>query len=323
VVVSERGLPPRVMFDVTATSSGRGDAQLAVARMQANAAQAWAYGLGRVRAEDPPPLYAFDPDTGRLAITTPTYNTAIVPVNQGAFPYGGVELARLFDGDQRVAANIGGRPRASFGMLVVDRRTGRQTATQRARHSPDLAHPPLRLVEAPYGAGRHPIAYPRHAYAGPFRRLEVVGTTVGRGFEIHTRHRFSAGHVQTSWRLLAEHPHGDHDVQLLLPSTGHDTTVTATLRDGRRVVVGRVRLRDVAWLHVHGSECGYVIVPASRALEGHVRLAHPETQSTAPHAGPTVVFELIHAGTLHGLDVSVRIAPARSGEEARRAALAG
>ena len=54
------------------------------------------------RAE-PPPLYAYDPDIGRLAVTTPTYNTAIVAVNQRAFPYGGLDLARLFDG------NAGGR----------------------------------------------------------------------------------------------------------------------------------------------------------------------------------------------------------------------
>ena len=37
----------------------------------------------------PPALYAFDPETGRLAVTTPAYNTAIVAVNHGAFPYGG------------------------------------------------------------------------------------------------------------------------------------------------------------------------------------------------------------------------------------------
>src|SRR4029079_14047894 len=94
-----------------------GDASLASARMAANAARAIAAGLGSARASEPPALFAFDPDTGRLAVTTPFYNTAIVPVSQGAFPYGGIELARLYDGDQDVAGHIGGRPPAAFALL--------------------------------------------------------------------------------------------------------------------------------------------------------------------------------------------------------------
>ena len=46
-------------------------------------------------------LYAYDPDTGRLAVTTPAYNTAIVPVNQYGIPYGGLNIARLYDGARR------------------------------------------------------------------------------------------------------------------------------------------------------------------------------------------------------------------------------
>jgi hypothetical protein len=81
-----------------------GSARLAAARIAGNAARAVAAGLGRANAVVPPPLFAFDPDTGRLAVTTPADNTAIVPVNQRAFPYGGIELAQLFDAHQEVAA---------------------------------------------------------------------------------------------------------------------------------------------------------------------------------------------------------------------------
>jgi hypothetical protein len=318
-------LPPAVMFDVTRTPSAESDPQLAVARMQANAAQACVFGLSRVRAEEPPPLYAYDPDIGRLAITTPTYNTAVIAVNQGSFPYGGLELARLFDGDQRVAATIGGRPPASFGVVVRDRRSGRETCTQRGRFRPDLEHPPLRLVEAPYGAVAHPGAYPRHAYAGAFKRLEAAGSTIGPGVEIHTRHHFTANFIQTWWRVLPEHGHGAHDVEVLFPSTGADTAVAVTLRDGRQVALAgsaKVRLADIAWLHIGGSECGYVVVPRSRDLPGHARIARPQAQSSAPHAGPTVVFDLIRDGRLRKLTASVRIAPARGLDEAARVARA-
>ena len=80
--------------------------------------------MGAMHGTEPPALYAFDPDIGRLAVTTPKYNTAIVAVNQNAFPYGGLDLARLFDGKQEVAANVGGRPPASFGLMIRD--VGRQ-----------------------------------------------------------------------------------------------------------------------------------------------------------------------------------------------------
>jgi hypothetical protein len=308
------GVPPGVLFDVEATPSGEGDGQLAVARMQANAAQACMLGLNRVHAEEPPPLYAFDPDTGRLAITTPAYNTVVIPVSQGSFPYGGVELARLYDGDQRVAANIGGQPPAAFGMVVHDRRTGHVTQTQRARMTPDMDPIPLRLVEAPRGVGAHPARYPRRAYAGPFSRLEAVGTTRGPGVEIHTRHRFTSGHVQTSWRVVPKGAPDHHDLKLHFPSTGADTTITATLRDGSRVelTTGRtVPLREIASVHLAGSECGYVVVPRTRDLPGRARVNRPQAQSSAPHAGPTLVFELLHDARLRALTASVRIAPDR------------
>jgi hypothetical protein len=317
------GLPPGVLFDVKATSSGAADGHLAVARMQGNAAQACMLGLSRVRAEEPPPLYAFDPDTGRLAITTPAYNTAVIPVSQGSFPYGGVELARLYDGEQRVAANIGGTGAAAFGMVVRDRRTGHETRTQRARMVPDMDPQPLRLAEAPRGVGTHLARYPRNAYAGPFRHIEAVGSTRGPGVEIHTRHRFSAGHVQTWWRVLPEGRRDHHDVELRFPSTGADTTVTVTLRDGSRKVLrpaDTVRAAEIAWVHMSGSECGYVVVPRSRGLPGHARITRPHAQSSAPHAGPTLVFDLLGNGRLRPLTASVRIAPARDADRAQRLA---
>ncbi|HEX2104666.1 MAG TPA: hypothetical protein VHF51_13505, partial [Solirubrobacteraceae bacterium] len=88
-----RGVPDPVAFGVDVAPQSAADAALGAARMAANAARAVEHGLGHVRAARPPALYAYDPDTGRLAVTTPAYGTAIVPVNQGVFPYGGVEPA--------------------------------------------------------------------------------------------------------------------------------------------------------------------------------------------------------------------------------------
>ena len=121
-----RALPPANAFDVPAIDGNESSALLTAARVQANAAQAALFGLGEQQGSEPPPLYAYDPDVGRLAVTTPAYNTAIVAVTRGAFPYGGIELARLFDRDQDVAGGVGGRPPASFGVVV---RSGGAIAT--------------------------------------------------------------------------------------------------------------------------------------------------------------------------------------------------
>ena len=148
-----RALPPANAFGVPSIDANEASQVLAAARVQANAAQAALLGLGTMRGEEPPPLYAYDPDVGRLAVSTPSYNTAVVAVNRGAFPYGGVELARLFDREQDVAASVGGRPPAAFGVVVRDGAGAIVAASQR-EVSDDGE--PLRLLEAPRGADRTP-----------------------------------------------------------------------------------------------------------------------------------------------------------------------
>src|SRR5687768_12336247 len=68
------GLAPGLFFGVNVKPQSLGSARLAAARISGNAARAVAAGLGSAPATEPPPLYAFDPDTGRLAVSTPTYN---------------------------------------------------------------------------------------------------------------------------------------------------------------------------------------------------------------------------------------------------------
>ncbi|HET8953460.1 MAG TPA: hypothetical protein VFN44_23255 [Solirubrobacteraceae bacterium] len=314
-------LPPAVAFGVAATQRGEGDAELYAARIMCSAAQAAVRGLGRQPSEAPPPLYAYDPDIGRLAVTTPHYNTAILAVNRGAVPYGGMEPARLFDGDQRVAANIGGRPYASFGIVVTDHATGRRTETQRGRRVPSLADPPLRLLRAPRGT--HPVrAYPRHAYAGPFEVLDAEGWTTGPTVRIRSRHRFRATYIESTWSLRPRMRRGRHSALALFPSC-EGATVTVVGHDGRRrrLEQGRVDLRDVAWLELIGLAGGYVVVPRGDVPAVRAHLLRPEPQGSAPHPGPTLAIELVDGGRVPRLDLTMRYAPARDAQDA--AELAG
>jgi hypothetical protein len=323
-------LPPPVLFGVTRTPGGIGDARLTAARMQENAARAVSLGLGAMASEAPPPLYAYDPDVGRLAVTTPAYSTAITVVDGERLPYGGAEIARLFDGDMRVAAGIGGRPPAAFGVVARSHRNGHVVASQRGRPRASLEHPPLRLLEAPRGAVARPEAYPDRPYAGPFRTLEAVAVTRGDGVAITTLHRFRPEWVETRWTIEPrEHrgtieprrrARGRWSVDVLFPSTG-DAAVFATLEDGRRerLGAGTRRLGDVRWLHVAGEESGYVIVPLDPPA-ARMRLLQPEPQDSAPDPGPTLAIALLARAPLRRMSFAARIAPASLTEAASVAA---
>ena len=291
-----RGVPVANAFDVPSIDNNESSAVLAAARVQANAAQAVLLGLGRMRGVTPPPLYAFDPDVGRLAVTTPTYNTAVVAVSRGAFPYGGLELARLFDSNQDVAGGIGGRPPASFGVVI--REGGKITlATQRAVTDSE----PLELLE-PKSAGA--------PWAGKFTRLRVAGSVSKGGTSIRTEHRFESAFIETEWRVSGA---SSKTVEVIFPSWGAGARVTAVGKDGsRRSVSSAVSLDKVAWFHVESEHTGYVVV--LRRGEGTASTKAVASQSSAPHPGPTLTVRT------KSTVIVARLAPAKSAEEARTVA---
>ena len=307
------GEPPPIPFGVTATGSAPGDARLWTARMIANAANAARHRLGKMPSELPPPLYAYDPDIGRLAVTTPAYNTAVIVVNQGAFPYGGLELARLYDSDQEVAANIGGVPPAAFGITIRDHTRNRVTHSQRGRRHANLHDPPLRLVHAPWGASAHPPAYPRHPYAGPFSRIDAVGRARCHAYTIRTRHRFKPTYVETRWQLTPRRRGGRCSVQVTFPSWGRDARISAHFRDGRVVEIGDVpiALDDVTGFSVASSHSGYAIAPRSPMTGMVAELLHPQPQKSAPRCGPTLAIRLLDHRRPRYLAFTARIAVVR------------
>src|SRR3954447_4042378 len=132
------------------------------ARYAGNAMRALDAGLATAPSAEPGGLYSYDPDTGKLAISTPAYNTAIVPVNQRAFPYGGLDLARLFDADQEVAANLGGTGAAAFGLSV---RSGGRTRLRTQYGDRRYGTNPLRFAGPPASG----------VQAGAFSDLRVHG----------------------------------------------------------------------------------------------------------------------------------------------------
>lgn len=311
------GIAPGLVFGVGVRPQAAGDARLAAARMASNAARAVAAGLGGIEAQRPPALYSYDPASGRLAVTTPSYNTAIVPVSQGAFPYGGIELARLYDGDQRVAAGIGGQPPSSFGVVVRDLGGRMLLATQRPQESPD-GGPPVRLVRAPAGAGVAAATGERRTYAGPFTDLELRGVATADGLRADSGYRFRPDSIEAAWQV-ASTTAAPLSTDVLFPSWGAGARVSMVGRDGRATPVGAgpIPLADAAYLHVRSAGAGYVVVIHDAPRAATARLLPLRRQTSAPRAGRTLAIQLTAAEPFRTTGLHVEIATARTPVEAR------
>jgi hypothetical protein len=319
------GVPDGVLFNLTKVPQGDSSARLGLVRIEANAARAIDAGLGHKASSEPPPLYAYDPDIGRLAVTTPTYNTAIVAVNQNAFPYGGLDLARLFDGQQEVAANIGGRPPASFGLLVRDLGGHQVTASQLGRSRVVPGVRPLRLTKAPRGAGAVSSAAVGRAYAGPFSDLRATGTMSTRELALRVSHRFTPDWIQTSWTATRRSGSARYSADVLFPSwrgLSGEASVVAVLRSGERVTVGSrlIPLSTVAYLWVRSERSGYVVVPASRPAGAAVHTLRVSAQSSDPRPGPTLAIQIARTQRFSRAALSVRLMPVHDEQEATAAA---
>jgi hypothetical protein len=266
-----------------------------------------AAGLGRAAADEPPALYAYDADIGRLAVTTPTYNTAIVAVNQGAFPYGGIDLARLFDSRQEVAGTIGGRPPASFGLEIRDRSGRRLLATQSGRKGRPGASG-LRLIRS--GMTVHASASRLGVLrTGPFRDLRVAGVAAGGGFVARTSHRFTTRFIESTWTARPQQAGGrPATISARFPGTGPHARVEAVMRDGSVVDVGKqpVRLRQVRAFRVRSERSGYEVRILSAPSAAVATASRPAAQPDAPSPGPSLVVRLA-GGRVTGVRLAVRI----------------
>jgi hypothetical protein len=322
------GTAPPVLFGLDPVGQGPSSRTLFAARMAANAARALAWGLPAIPAAEPPPFYAYDPDTGRLAVSTPSYATAVVPRNHRAFPYGGLEPARLHDADMGVAATIGGSGPAAFGVCVrdavgrvlLDSQSGATTAPHPVPH--------VKVARVSAGGARsayvtaHARPYPKRPYAGTFTALEARGSVRDRGITIATRHRFGRDAIDLRWDLSDGVPGRRLRWDARFPSWGPEAAVTAHLEDGTlaELADGALDLGRVAWLRVRSADSGYVVVPRTSRDGLVARLVRPAPERANPQPGPTLVIGPPRAAHRPATVFAVRIAVA-AGDD-RAAALA-
>ncbi len=317
----DRREPGSSLFGVTTKfSEGR---HFELARFQALAAEAVLRGLGDKPAEEPPPLYAFDPSIGRLTVTTPSYNTAITAVSSGAFPYGGIELARLFDSRQRVVSHIGGRAPAGLGIVV---RAANGSVVSASQHPRSVLRPgrrPVVLTRSPRGAVRTGSRYPREPYAGRFTDLETNGFAKRAGVHFGNRYRFRSDRIDAAWRVSRARTDA-LSAEALFPSW-EKATIHVNLKTGEVVrltgtaAVPQIDLGAVRYFFVEGGEGGYVVVPRASTAGANVRVVRPAEQSSNPRPGPSLAIRLAAPSRWSQLSLEVTIALARDESEAAAA----
>lgn len=322
-------LPDASLHDLPERRQRASARNLFAARMATHAVRAVDWGLTSVGSRNPPPLFAFDPDSGRLAVTTPSYSTVVLPHNRRAVDYGGLEPARLLDGQSQVAASLGGSTPASFGLRVRAANGATLLDTQSGRTEGAL-RPALELLRV-RGGTRQRVSmrsrpYPRRPYAGTFDRIEARGVLRHPALEVATRHVFRDARITLEWLVRSR---GDHPIgwEVSLPSSGRPASLLAGLRGGatRPLQRGdRVDLADIAWVAVRSRDSGYVVVPRVRGdLEAWV--VQPVPRPTAPLPGPALMLGQRRARPLRStrFRVEIGILGADDDPKARARALPG
>jgi len=312
----ERQNPDRAgMFGVNERSREPKDVRFTVARLGATAARAISTGLGKMASDEPPPFYAFDPDVGRLAVSTPDYGTAVVAVRRHAFPYGGIELARLHDAQGDPIGGIGGVVPAAFGVVVRDGNGHKVLVSQKGRRGTPN-HAPVVVTDSPRGRISRTPRRSSNPPAQPFHgTLSARGTRSNRRLSVTTRHRFTERSIEESWSIRRRFGSKRYDVEVLFPSWGRKASIDAVLDDGTVVPLassgdpqGAVSMADVARFHIDGERGGYTVTPLG-ASGGQATAMRVAPQRSAPKAGPTLRVILLRGSGFERASFRARITP--------------
>jgi hypothetical protein len=282
---------PPVQFGERSHPEGPDDRMLFAARMASNAAQAIALNLAAVPSVQPPPMYSFDPDSQRLAVSTPHYSTAILVHNHRAVTYGGLDLCRLFDSRQQPVGSTGGSGLANFIACIRDGGGRLLLSTQMG----DAASMRIAAVQSQSNgsvrrAGPASPPYPLQAYAGPMREVLATGTVAHGSAAIATSHRLLPETIALDWELTL--PKGAR-WEVGLPSYGpeaHFLVERAGIRTQLEEEDGGSTLGEVSEIVVQAEQGGYTITPSSAPPGARLRVVHPPSGTGAARPGPTLLI---------------------------------
>lgn len=251
------------------------DPALTAARFEGLATRAAVLGMGSLTAVAPPPMYGFDPDIRRLAVSTPAYSTAITPT--GATGNGGIELSRLLDEHGQPLSGTGGNgiTATAFGLrLVSGTRTVLETQPGFGRYSPKLGRV---TANVPPGGGGFTALREQSVAQSGRRRVTVVHDF--RPADIHVRRRITGARGLTA--------------QVRFPAFGVATfdLIRGLSVTSIRLESGLVSAAGVTRIHVRlpGGRTYDVAFDAALPAGSTVRVVVPRQARSAPTTDRTAV----------------------------------
>lgn len=279
LAVTEGPLLDSTFYSIkNAASQPRLDPALTAARFASLATRAAVLGLGTMKAAPLPPAYGFDPDIRRLAVTTPSYSTAITQAT--AVGNGGAELSRLTDAKGVPLSGTGGNGATStaFGLrLVAGRRTILETQPGFTRYSPTMGR--LSANVRPGGGG--------------FTRIHSQTRAGSGGRQVTVAHDFTPTTIHVRRRivgargLLAEVRFPAYRTASYEVIRGA-AAANVRLESGTRSAAGATRIRVRL---VDGRD--YVVAfDAPLPAGAQIRVVIPQNARSAPTSDRTAIISL-------------------------------
>jgi hypothetical protein len=249
--------------------SPQADPLFTASRFAAQAARLAQLDFGSRRVVRAPSWFAWDPDAGRLAVSTLRYSTGIV-LRHPTDDIGGIEMSRLFAGTGSPVSGTGGSGRSAFGLDVVS--GGRKLLdTEPGRR---LAIAGTQSIAATVGgqpASRGVLGVP----------LRVVGRTENGSGSIVVDQRFAEDTIDVQ-RFVRSKRSGLATARL--PAWGSDAVVTIVRDDGtlERLTSKAVPASGARGLLVRGKRGGYRVGLCRLPPAARLRLSTVAPVSTSP-----------------------------------------
>ena len=283
-------VPPAVQFGEDSHPEGPDDRLLFAARIASNAAQAIALDLAAVPSVEPPPLYSFDPDSQRLAVSTPRYSTAILVHNRKAVPYGGLELCRLFDSRQVPVGCTGGLGLANFIASIHDDGGGRVLLDTQMQSNASMSVAVVQADGSVRRAGPASAPYPLEAYAGPMRGVTTIGRVAQGAAAIATSHELLGETITLDWQFTLP---GGAGWEVGLPSYGPSARFLVERPGGRaelKVGAPSSALAQARSILVQSEQGSYTIQTIAVPHGARLRVVSATTGTGAARPGPTLLI---------------------------------
>jgi hypothetical protein len=169
------------------------------------------------------------------------------------------------------------------------------------------------LTRSPRGPVKTGKPYPEHPYAGAFEQVQCTGEVREGDVTVRTTHTFTRDRIHTAWEIRRRDEKHRLAATVRFPSWGHGATISAVLKTGAKVALGKtpLPLRGISRFEIRCGEAqgGYSLELDGAPAGASAYTTVAQTQSTNARPGPQLVVELAHGISWRELGISAELTP--------------